>query len=69
MYARVFDDNCQSSWHGTTIQLVKPLPSISVSLAASLESVDVDVPFARDETRSPMPKKKRRERTGIERKN
>ena len=46
-FARVFKGNNTSSWHGTTIQLVKPLPSI-----APVQSQIIELTSANDSARS-----------------
>ncbi len=44
-YARVVKGKQNSSWHGTTVQAVQPLPSLSLHLGSST-SMSVDLPTA-----------------------
>ena len=79
-YARVFKENRQSSWHGTTIQKVKPLPSLEYARGREENDMEINIPVhvrKRSERPSPMPsphkdlgspiyKKQRIDRTGVE---
>jgi hypothetical protein len=76
-FARVFSGKQQSSWHGTTIQVVQPQP---LGLTDAQTSVVPAHPSKRlhseltpssspsKSTHSPIPKKQRRMRTGTEKK-
>ena len=80
-YASVFQGSRNSSWHGTTIQAVQPLPSLSQIQQISLTDPSNMVitsqhsrkkpklsPFS-SPLKSPVPKSQRRVRTGNEKKN
>ena len=79
-FARVHCGNQQSSWHGTTVQIVQPQP-LGLTDPPHVQTGDHNPkrlhsaltpctsPTKQSDTHSPMPKKLRRNRTGMEGKN
>ena len=71
-FARVYSGKLQMSWHGTTIQIVLPTPTnakdIPTTTSISKRPFSSRSPSSKliDETRSPVMKKMRRSRTGME---
>ena len=85
-YARVFKGNRQSSWHGTTIQKVRPLPLLEFVTGRDECAMETDATRSitqlqdsrkrlerpsptlspHKDVMSPIKKKDRRERTGVE---